>query len=104
MGPPVRSVSLLAYVLHTSHAYFVESRAKRELAQLFGSYVPPELVGEMNENPAQYSMSAKSTELTVMFADVRGFTTLSEKMEPAALARLMARATPVRVLQELRAK
>jgi adenylate cyclase len=69
--------------------YLFETRSKNAMNKLFGQYVPPELVGEMNENPAQYSMSAKSTELTVMFADVRGFTTLSEKMEPAALGELM---------------
>ena len=70
-------------------AYLLETRSRNAINRLFGQYVPPELVGEMNENPAQYSMSAKSTELTVMFADVRGFTTLSEKMEPAALGELM---------------
>jgi adenylate cyclase len=69
--------------------YLFETRSKNAMNKLFGQYVPPELVGEMNENPGQYSMSAKSTELTVMFADVRGFTTLSEKMEPAALGELM---------------
>ena len=69
--------------------YLFEARSKNAMNKLFGQYVPPELVGEMNENPGQYSMSAKSTELTVMFADVRGFTTLSEKMEPAALGELM---------------
>jgi len=69
--------------------YLFETRTKNAMNKLFGQYVPPELVGEMNENPGQYSMSAKSTELTVMFADVRGFTTLSEKMEPAALGELM---------------
>jgi adenylate cyclase len=69
--------------------YLLETRSKNAINKLFGQYVPPELVGEMNEDPARYSMSARSTELTVMFADVRGFTTLSEKMEPAALGELM---------------
>jgi len=69
--------------------YLFETRTKNAMNKLFGQYVPPELVGEMNQDPARYTMSAKSTELTVMFADVRGFTTLSEKMEPAALGELM---------------
>jgi adenylate cyclase len=69
--------------------YLAETRSKNAINRLFGQYVPPELVNEMNDDPGNYSMSARSTELTVMFADVRGFTTLSERMEPAALAELM---------------
>jgi len=69
--------------------YLFETRTKNAMNKLFGQYVPPELVGEMNQDPARYTMSARSAELTVMFADVRGFTTLSEKMEPAALGELM---------------
>jgi len=69
--------------------YLFETRTKNAVNKLFGQYVPPELVGEMNQDPARYTMSARSAELTVMFADVRGFTTLSEKMEPAALGELM---------------
>ncbi len=82
---------VLAYVLHTSHAYFFESRAKRELAQLFGSYVPPELVDEMVKAPERYSMAAEERELTVMFSDMRGFTQLSETMAAAELQALLNR-------------
>jgi len=82
---------VLAYVLHTSHAYFVESRAKRELALLFGSYVPPELVNEMVKAPERYSMRAEERELTVMFSDMRGFTQLSETMTAADMQALLNR-------------
>jgi adenylate cyclase len=83
-------VQLLLLVLGlTALGYMVENRSKQAINRLFGQYVPPELIGEMNEDPARYSMSARSAELTVMFADMRGFTTLSERMEPQALAALM---------------
>jgi adenylate cyclase len=52
---------------------------------LFGEYVAPELVAEMAANPASYSMEGESRELTVMFSDVRGFTTISESLEPNEL-------------------
>lgn len=80
---------LLAYVLNMSYGYFVESRAKRGLAQLFGTYVPPELVDEMVLEPERYSMRAASEELTVMFCDMRGFTAMSERMEPVQLQALL---------------
>jgi adenylate cyclase len=78
-----------AFALNMSYGYFVESRSKRELANLFGTYVPPELVDEMVKDPDSYSMKATSKELTVMFCDMRGFTNLSEKMEPTALQALL---------------
>ena len=78
-----------AFALNMSYGYFVESRSKRELANLFGTYVPPELVDEMVKDPDSYSMKAASKELTVMFCDMRGFTKMSERMEPAQLQELL---------------
>jgi adenylate cyclase len=78
-----------AFALNMSYGYFVESRSKRELANLFGTYVPPELVDEMVKDPDSYSMKAASKELTVMFCDMRGFTKMSEKMEPTQLQELL---------------
>lgn len=78
-----------AFALNMSYGYFVESRSKRELANLFGTYVPPELVDEMVKDPDSYSMKAASKELTVMFCDMRGFTKMSERMEPTQLQGLL---------------
>ncbi len=78
-----------AFALNMSYGYLVESRSKRELAHLFGTYVPPELVDEMVKDPDRYSMQATSRELTVMFCDMRGFTSMSEKMEPTQLQALL---------------
>ncbi len=80
---------LTAFALNMSYGYFVESRSKRELANLFGTYVPPELVDEMLKDPGSYTMQATSKELTVMFCDMRGFTKMSEKMEPTKLQELL---------------
>ena len=78
-----------AFALNMSYGYFVESKSKRELANLFGTYVPPELVDEMVKNPDSYSMKAATKELTVMFCDMRGFTKMSETMEPTQLQALL---------------
>ncbi len=77
------------YLVNMSYGFFVESRGKRQLAGLFGQYVPPELVDEMSEDPDQYTLEAESRELTVLFSDVRGFTTISEGLDPKALSELM---------------
>jgi adenylate cyclase len=82
-------MSLTAFALNMSYGYFVETRSKRELAHLFGTYVPPELVDEMVKDPDSYSMKATSKELTVMFCDMRGFTKMSEQMESTQLQELL---------------
>lgn len=82
-------MALTAFALNMSYGYFVESRSKRELANLFGTYVPPELVDEMVRDPDSYSMKASNRELTVMFCDMRGFTKMSEQMEPTRLQELL---------------
>jgi adenylate cyclase len=82
-------MAAFAFALNMSYGYLVESRAKRELAQLFGTYVPPELVDEMVKDPDSYSMTAATRELTVMFCDMRGFTQISEGMEPTQLQALL---------------
>ena len=89
---PLASAVLMvvtAFALNMSYGYFVESRSKRELANLFGTYVPPELVDEMVKDPDSYSMTAVNKELTVMFSDMRGFTKMSEQMEPVQLQALL---------------
>ena len=77
------------YAINMSWGYFVESRTKRQLTGLFGQYVPPELVEQMSLDPENYSMAGRKAELTVLFSDVRGFTTISEGLEPDQLATLM---------------
>jgi adenylate cyclase len=75
----------LLFVLNLAWGYFFEFRKGRALVSRFGEYVAPELVAKMAENPEAYDMDGESRELSVMFADVRGFTTISEGLSPKAL-------------------
>ena len=81
-------ISLL-FALNMTYGYFVETRGKRQITGLFGQYVPPELVDEMARNPESFSMEGESREMTVLFTDVRGFTTISEGLDPKQLSQLM---------------
>lgn len=89
---PLSGVLLLIamqWIYNMAWGYFVEARSKRQFADLFGQYVPPELVEEMSRDPQRYSMDGCSEDLTVLFSDVRNFTTISEGLEPKALANLI---------------
>jgi adenylate cyclase len=76
----------LLFALNMSYGYFVEARGKNQITGLFGQYVPPELVDEMARNPADFSMAPRAEELSVLFSDVRGFTTISEALSPEDLS------------------
>ena len=73
------------YTMNMAYGYFVESRSKRKFTELFGQYVPPELVDRMAADPEKYSMEPKAAELTILFSDVRGFTGISETLKPEEL-------------------
>lgn len=73
-------------IVQVAWGYAAESRSRRQMTALFASYVPPEIVQRMAENPAAYDMKPVERELSVLFADVRGFTTISERLSPQELA------------------
>lgn len=74
------------YTVNMAYGYFVESRSKRQFTELFGQYVPPELVDRMAEDPEKYTMEGREEVLTVLFSDVRGFTTISESLSAKDLS------------------
>ena len=80
--PLATSILMIAalYTMNMAYGYFVESRSKRQFTELFGQYVPPELVDKMAQDPEKYSMEGKEETLTVLFSDVRGFTSISESL------------------------
>jgi len=73
------------YTMNMAYGYFVESRSKRQFTELFGQYVPPELVDRMAADPRRYNMEPRAAELTILFSDVRGFTSISEALKPEDL-------------------
>ena len=78
-------MTAFVYTLNMAYGYFVESRSKRQFTELFGQYVPPELVDQMAADPGKYSMEPKAAVLTILFSDIRGFTSISEALKPEDL-------------------
>jgi len=77
------------FVLNMSYGFFVEARSKAQITRLFGQYIPPELVDEMAKDPARYSLRGESKVMTVLFSDIVGFTSFSEKLEASQLADML---------------
>ena len=87
LGIPVVFV-LALFMAQMLYSYFGESRGKREITKMFGDYVPAEVVEEMARE-GKASMEGEIRDMTVLFTDVRGFTTISEKFEAKELSELM---------------
>ncbi|HRH79858.1 MAG TPA: adenylate/guanylate cyclase domain-containing protein [Thiobacillaceae bacterium] len=77
------------FILNMSYGFFVEARSKAQITRLFGQYVPPELVEEMARDPARYSLRGESREMSVLFSDIVGFTSISEGLEASELADML---------------
>ena len=77
------------YVALTFYKYFTEERGKKELKQTFQKYVSPAVVDEILSDPENIELGGKKLRMTVFFSDVRGFTTISEKLDPRALSDLL---------------
>jgi len=104
---PVASLlgyTLIAALLQINYGFFIESRNKRHLSRIFGQYIPPSLVEEMDESGEEVNLEGESRNMSVLFSDVRGFTTISETLEARELTQLMNEfLTPItRVIQSHR--
>jgi len=77
------------YTINMLFGYFFETRSRSHMDSLFGQYVPPDLVREMSRDPENYSLASQKRELSVLFTDIRGFTTISEGLDAGELSDLM---------------
>ncbi|MEP7154139.1 MAG: adenylate/guanylate cyclase domain-containing protein [Betaproteobacteria bacterium] len=88
LATPLLMLTLL-YLLNMAYGFFVEARTKRQITGIFGTYVPKELVAEMAQNPDAYTTKGESRDMTVLFSDVRNFTSISEGLSPTELTGMM---------------
>jgi len=86
-GPLVMLAGL--YFLDVVWGFFGETRHRQLMTSLFGTYVPKEIVAEMAEHPTEYSMHGQSLDMTVLFADIRDFTSIAETRTPQDLKDLI---------------
>jgi adenylate cyclase len=71
-------------VLVSLYRVLIEEKEKRRVRSAFGQYLSPEVIRRLLVNPQL--VEPKKTDITVMFSDIRGFTTISEKLDAQDLA------------------
>jgi adenylate cyclase len=72
----------LACVGQHAWQYFIEGREKRQVKRLFSRYVPRDVYEQLMADPERAALGGKRRVMTVLFSDVRGFTTMSENATP----------------------
>jgi adenylate cyclase len=73
---------LLISAFAGSYKYLTEERKARQLRTMFSHYVSPKIVEQLIANPEMAKLGGHRREITVLFSDVRGFTTFSEQRQP----------------------
>jgi adenylate cyclase len=89
--PMIASTSV--YLVMVFSSYFREQAQRRRIRSAFGQYLSPALVEQLAQSPEKLVLGGEERDMTIMFSDVRGFTTISEslKHDPQGLTSLMNR-------------
>lgn len=73
---------LLAYLVNIAVKSFFENKQRNYITKQFGRYISPDLVKEIAASGQELKLGGINKELSILFLDIRGFTTLSEKLKP----------------------
>jgi adenylate cyclase len=73
----------------TTYRILTEEKKKKEIKDAFSRYVAPSLVQDILKDPGKLVLGGEERRLTVFFSDIRGFTTISEGLQPQVLVRLI---------------
>jgi adenylate cyclase len=87
------ATTFLVYLVLVFTNYFREQAGRNRIRAAFGRYLSPDLVEQLAHSPERLRLGGEARRLTIMFSDVRGFTTISEfyKTDPTGLTALMNR-------------
>lgn len=84
MTQPLAAMAL-ALFSGTAYQYFVEGKEKRVVKKLFGRYVSKDVYAQLLEHPETAELGGKRRDMSVLFSDIRGFTSVTEKGNPEEL-------------------
>jgi len=79
----------LNYLGVTSYRVLFEEKEKRRVRGAFSQYVAPGFITQILKDPGRLKLGGEQVELSVMFSDIRGFTSISEKLTPPELVELL---------------
>ncbi|MCK9418468.1 MAG: adenylate/guanylate cyclase domain-containing protein [Nitrospirae bacterium] len=83
------SALFFGYTSQTAYRFFMEERRARDIRKMFSSYVSKRIVDELIRDPSKAKLGGDRKEITVLFSDIRGFTSFSEMLQPEEVVSLL---------------
>ncbi len=81
--------SIFSLIVINTRFYITEMSQKAMIRDMFGQYLSPKVVEDLEENPEKLSLGGEERELTAFFSDIAKFSTISENMSPSELVQLL---------------
>ncbi len=92
VDPVFPSVTVLLIYMSSSLISYLKSEAERkQIRGAFGQYLHPKLVAELAKHPEKLQLGGVIREMTILFCDIRGFTTISEQYDAHGLTQVINR-------------
>ncbi len=92
LDPILPTIATLGvYVADTALLLLLTDRERQFVRNAFSHYLAPSLVERLAEDPAALALGGETREITLLFSDIRGFTSLSERMDPQDITSLLNR-------------
>ncbi len=92
LDPILPSISVLSvYIVATALLLLLTDRERQFVRRAFAFYLAPAMVERLAEDPGALALGGETREITILFSDIRGFTSLSEKMDPQEITGLLNR-------------
>jgi len=78
-----------SYLLLIAYRFMFSDRQKKQIKSAFSKYLDPGVVDQVTEDPQRLALGGEKCVLSVLFSDIRGFTSISESLSPDALVKLL---------------
>jgi len=90
LSPSVPLLNLgMLFSLLSLQKFFAAEQEKKFYRSAFSQYVAPQVVEQIIKSPEKLSLEGEEKEVSILFSDVRGFTTISEKLTPVQVSKLL---------------
>lgn len=89
---PVGSMTVsvvFAYFSTSIYQAFTEEKNKKQIKSMFSRYAPPAYVDELVKDPSKLELGGEEKEISILFSDIEGFTTISESLSPRKLIEML---------------
>ena len=82
-------IILVLFSVNALFTYLTETHSRQQILQVFGQYLPPQIVDQISSHPEMIKMEGEAKYLTVFFCDLEGFSNLAEQLNPKQVVLLL---------------